>query len=66
MSYFSYSCSSKNRKCGMWNAKESAFKTTLEYVSSESELEEEVVGETKSQELSEAVQKNADENVNTE
>lgn len=30
-------CSSKNRKCGRWSAKESPFKTMLEYVTSEEE-----------------------------
>ncbi|XP_065210631.1 uncharacterized protein LOC135838797 [Planococcus citri] len=33
-------CSSKNRKCGRWNGKESPFKTMLELVSSEEEEKE--------------------------
>ena len=58
-------CSSKSKKCDIWNAKDSSFKATLEYVSSEDEDEEEAVEVTtkhvKSQELSDDVQKNADE-----
>lgn len=37
---YSYSCSSKNRKCEPWNVKESPCKTIFEYISSAEEEEE--------------------------